>query len=1765
LSGFLSWICTENFDDFDADVIHAAMFIGICCLYICFLPIQSMLALNYQLSVQLGSSWKETPIIAEAAEFLAQLSPNHFWDFVDSLESLSENNASSELFSSSEKVSLDAMRKLEETVLRVQGVPVDKDGNRDLQRRLFSLTLASRALSPAVQTANHMARVAHFQWVFDKSEVCEDSKTWGRIGSKFICNLEALENTVKEVSLACSSGCPESLNESALLSDNVYPIKNELFAVPRLVIHGDLRCKEFYAWHKKAKQLAKENLIVYIFRHFFKTASSSKTWLNGYGVTLALKSTEYKAMDDKNGEGGGDVLDDAPDLNETESVLQGFNFTQLRANYPNLRAELNAFQRHLITGITEVKPLKAWQMQDLGLQAAQTIMDAANEGASALAGLLMLQDLSQNFPSRAYQLSQRKVSTKLRDEIKYNQEVFKHLYGIQPGSSLLLLNGLALSPDIDIYALLDLLRSESHLLNQLHGLGLSTDQATQLLQASPRGEDSYHLSTFMESYKHTVTGEHLLDMRNAPILYLNDLERNSGYNSWLPSIHALFTMGPPGALRHIRKNLFNVVFVVDPSESNSIEMLKLAEIIIMKKVPIRDSCVSIFSIGLLWSVNPEAESVSRSMVRAFNYLASNVKTYPSRRGVTLSLGNPGAMTALSFLTDLYASSNNGAKDLLTSDFVETEFGSNFPEAYHEDVFVEPGFECPYDAEIKNHYDYLDISGIRQSVGYPCLIFNGMVFSMDGINKMGGLQETVMTTALEQTTYFQQAALEGRLHDSLSVVDLFASDDLFVSRVNHRLLPVVPPLVNKFALGDGSDGTSATPFLQFGQFDVLSGGLDMANAAAGEITNHLADEMRYLQKGELESEIRANTVWVVLGDVEPSAGVTSTHNLLLLAQAARFMRRHAAMGTRLGLVLNPSNPPTGQAVGVWGGWGWLTRALLLIGHPAERMLHPPPVKQSQKYMNIMAAKNFVIKITEEALKVVRGETKVVRPLSELAVTGLEVDEFLQAFTELNLDQKLALHMTFCQKALHMQPGDSAVIINGRVYGPLGDNEIFASEDFRLAEQLSVRSAGMDEMAKRLAKMVPDTTSNYVSELVWRAASVLESAKWRLNAFAKSLSSEGIFTSGGISRMTFRGTKSTYSAFTLPAKNAGLKYDIVALVDPISRDAQRLSQILLVLQRSLPCNITVILNPVNGLSDLPLKNYYRFVWHTSLYAPESGGLADPPSAFFDQLPGKSLLTLGVDAPHNWMVTPIRAEEDLDNLRLADIAARTGGHRIEVEFELEYLLLEGHCLDESTRQPPRGLQFTLGTAEKLDRYDTIVMANLGYFQLKANPGAWHLNLREGPSRDIYNIIGHEYADSPPDAPSLIAVIDSFRPKIIRTDVQKKPGHLKDSVLDVNEESEVKASSDDSRRGKPLEKLWSVVDSTLNFIKKSSYASGDPARNPNNETINIFSLASGHLYERFLRIMMLTVIRNTKSPVKFWFLKNYLSPSFKEFIPYMAAEYGFEYQLVQYQWPRWLHAQTEKQRIIWGYKILFLDVLFPLDVKKIIFVDADQTVISAYSPTFFSVDLLHFQIVRADLQELVNLDLEGAPYGYTPFCDSRKEMEGFRFWKSGYWQSHLGDRPYHISALYVVDLVRFRKMAAGDRLRGQYHALSKDPNSLSNLDQDLPNNMIHQVPIKSLPQEWLWCETWCSDESKAQAKTIDLCNNPMTKEPKLSAAMRIIPEWNDYDHEISALQHRFAEVKKNISKERITSGSFPKQSTLQLSCISLIHKAYHHLIVQG
>ena len=60
-----------------------------------------------------------------------------------------------------------------------------------------------------------------------------------------------------------------------------------------------------------------------------------------------------------------------------------------------------------------------------------------------------------------------------------------------------------------------------------------------------------------------------------------------------------------------------------------------------------------------------------------------------------------------------------------------------------------------------------------------------------------------------------------------------------------------------------------------------------------------------------------------------------------------------------------------------------------------------------------------------------------------------------------------------------------------------------------------------------------------------------------------------------------------------------------------------------------------------------------------------------------------------------------------------------------------------------------------------DTIVMANLGYLQLKSSPGRWLMRLREGRSAELYDIVSVDGHDTNPDA-DLPILISSFQSKI-------------------------------------------------------------------------------------------------------------------------------------------------------------------------------------------------------------------------------------------------------------------------------------------------------------------------------------------------------------------------------------------------------------------
>ncbi|KAL6707789.1 killer toxin resistant protein [Coniothyrium glycines] len=683
----------------------------------------------------------------------------------------------------------------------------------------------------------------------------------------------------------------------------------------------------------------------------------------------------------------------------------------------------------------------------------------------------------------------------------------------------------------------------------------------------------------------------------------------------------------------------------------------------------------------------------------------------------------------------------------------------------------------------------------------------------------------------------------------------------------------------------------------------------------------------------------------------------------------------------------------------------------------------------------------------------------------------------------------------REAFGLQAGQHGLLINGRFVGPITEETTFSKEDIETLVAYETK-----KRIQPLARALSDL------DLHSKVASPHEFAIIQSLVALSTISDvpEGIFETASTLRIgTFNNWTSEHTAIVRGDRDKAV-LQIVASIDPSSELAQKWIPIVKTLSDMEGVHLKLFLNPKHMLQELPIKRFYRYLFQARPEFETDGSIVKS-KARFSGIPKEALLNLGMDIPPSWLVAPEESIHDLDNIKLSSLSA---GSDINAIYGLESILIEGHSRDTSNgNQPPRGAEVVLGTEKDPHTADTIIMANLGYFQFKANPGFYNIQLKSGRSQEVFKLdsVGPKgWAIQPGDETSEIALM-SFQGATIFPRLSRKPGQEEADVLAPEESLASEIVGKGSQKvNKFLGKLGLNFNSESILQKGADLlAGGKAAKKGTQADINIFSVASGHLYERMLNIMMLSVMKHTKHTVKFWFIEQFLSPSFKSFLPHMAAEYGFEYEMVTYKWPHWLRGQTEKQREIWGYKILFLDVLFPLDLDKVIFVDADQ-------------------IVRTDMYELVQHDLQGAPYGFTPMGDSRTEMEGFRFWKTGYWANFLRGRPYHISALYVVDLNRFRQMAAGDRLRQQYHSLSADPNSLSNLDQDLPNNMQFNLPIHSLPQEWLWCETWCSDEDLAKAKTIDLCNNPQTKEPKLDRARRQVPEWNVYDEEIAQLAKR-------------------------------------------
>lgn len=713
----------------------------------------------------------------------------------------------------------------------------------------------------------------------------------------------------------------------------------------------------------------------------------------------------------------------------------------------------------------------------------------------------------------------------------------------------------------------------------------------------------------------------------------------------------------------------------------------------------------------------------------------------------------------------------------------------------------------------------------------------------------------------------------------------------------------------------------------------------------------------------------------------------------------------------------------------------------------------------------------------------------------------------------------------------------VTLNGRAYAVAADS--VAAKDVaaihtallqdartvaRLVDRSELDTAGVDPDALGNA-LVSDLRTRLHSYYLWRSSA----------GSSSSSSSSSASRRGNGERRSFNSGKPTF----VVGNEGNASVVVTYRVNPLSMFAQRVTPRLQALVAAgLPVAVRVQYTrdffdarAQQAATSIPLKTFYTALALAAPVFARDGALAAPRTAMA-RLPATRLVTLGMDVPYRWLVMARAAAEDLDNIRL-DAAARAGRRAVEAVYALENLLVEGACHGlDAEETPPSGLELELvpkvaasglGTSGRSQTSDTLVMTILGYFQLKAAPGLWDLRIRAGRSDDLFVVRpdgtpydGSDAAVRAAMASAAVAqrvVLRSMTGAFVPLRVQKRPGLESIKLLD---DKQTVPSASEKRRAIAAEAAAKAAAKAAKAAGKETVVVNNMEQlegmrleehvNEDDGKVHIFSVASGHLYERFVKIMVLSVVRRASVPCKFWFIENYLSPRFKETIGVLAAAYGFEYEFVTYKWPVWLHEQTEKQRLIWGYKILFLDVIFPISLGKVIYVDADQ-------------------VVRTDMKTLMDLDLHRAAVGMTPFCSGdimNNDTARFRFWDTGFWKDHLRGHPYHISALFVVDLRRFRALGAGDTYRRVYNSLAPDPNSLANLDQDLPNYLQFDVPMYSLDRHWLWCESWCSNTSKPLARTIDLCNNPLTKRPKLDAAKLFIEEWSQLDNNIRETEAR-------------------------------------------
>ncbi|VDP15003.1 unnamed protein product [Onchocerca flexuosa] len=501
----------------------------------------------------LHAKWSQTSFIAEASEFMAQESDTLFWAYVDEIV---------------EKLNVDEWHTYSDA--RQYELAIRLAGNllEEARVNLLKFALSLRAHSPTVVLFQKLGA--------ERDKSCT---AFADVHGAIICDVNDLEKVI-ENGVRGSAPTVYSI-------DHVFPTTKEHNVT--LIVYGELATASWRKFHLVAKALSRRG----------KDVRDDKLLLSGYGVELAIKSTEYKAVDDSN-----TVIDkitveeSSEEYTDNEEGNYGFNFTTLRKLHGDLKDSIEQFRLHLLER-DELTPLKVWQVQELSYQAAQTVVLAGTQKA-----LNVLIDSSQNFPLAARSLSRQLVRKEFISEVNTNQEQLIE-YGVSEGESVFFINGIMVDVDaLDVFQVLDMLKQEEKLANGFFRMGIKNEYLSMLMDLESSNE---HIS-------------YAVDFRPAIPEYLNNLDTDKQYRQWANSVGLLLQPYFPGMLRPIARNFFTLIFVVDPSQKETRDLLQYALRFYAHEIPIR--------LGVVFVVNDEKEvsgfdDASVAMLNLYNFVKIN--------------------------------------------------------------------------------------------------------------------------------------------------------------------------------------------------------------------------------------------------------------------------------------------------------------------------------------------------------------------------------------------------------------------------------------------------------------------------------------------------------------------------------------------------------------------------------------------------------------------------------------------------------------------------------------------------------------------------------------------------------------------------------------------------------------------------------------------------------------------------------------------------------------------------------------------------------------------------------------------------------------------------------------------------------------------------------------------------------------------------------------------------------------------------------------